>query len=144
MSEQAGYSGTPLVRKLGIKEGHLVLLIDPPDGFELGPLPGGATVQGRQGRIPYDVVLVFCPDRAALEHWFGPLMAGLGAASSLWVAWPKKASKVPTDLDENVVRDHGLAAGMVDVKVCAVDAVWSGLKFVYRLSDRPNVSSTQA
>jgi hypothetical protein len=144
MSEQAGYSGTPLVRKLGIKPGQLVLMIDAPEGFDLGTLPDGVAVDARQDGSRYDVVVVFCPDRAALERWFEPLMTALGPTSALWVAWPKKASKVPTDLDENVVRDHGLAAGLVDVKVCAVDAVWSGLKFVYRLADRPMVSSTQA
>ena len=144
MPEPAGYSGTPLVRKLGIKPGHLVLMIGAPEGFDLGELPDGAVVHGRQGRIRYDVVLAFCPDRGTLEHWFEPLMAGLGPASALWVAWPKKASKVPTDLDENGVRDHGLTAGLVDVKICAIDAVWSGLKFVYRLADRPTASRIQA
>ena len=100
--------------------------------------------QSNHHSVRYDVELVFCPDRAALEDWFEPLMASLGPASSLWVAWPKKASKVATDLDENGVRDHGLTAGLVDVKICAIDAVWSGLKFVYRRSDRPTASSTQA
>lgn len=148
MSEQAGYSGTPLARKLGIKPEQFVLLVGEPAGFSLGDLPDGVAVHRGQRpaaqRVRYDVVLVFCSERAALERWFEPLMVSLGPTSSLWVAWPKKASKVLTDLDENVVRDHGLEAGMVDVKVCAIDAVWSGLKFVYRLSDRPNVSSTQA
>ena len=144
MSEQVGYSGTPLPGKLGIKADDRVLMIGAPEGFDLGPLPGGIAVHGRQGQIRYDVVLLFCPDRATLERWFEPLMASLNPTSALWVAWPKKASKVATDVGENVVRSHGLAAGMVDVKVCAIDAVWSGLKFVYRLSDRPTVSSTQA
>jgi len=144
----AGYSGTPLPRKLGIKHGHRVLLAAAPRGFDLGPLPGGVDlVTGEPvglGGEPFDVVLGFCRDGAELVASFAPLAARLGPASSLWVAWPKKASKVPTDLDENVVRGHGLEVGLVDVKVAAIDEVWSGLKFVYRLSDRAKVSSTQA
>lgn len=145
MSEPAGYSGTTLVRKLGIKPDQQVRLVDAPTGFALAELPAGVQVSaGRTGGPRPDVTLLFCPDRAALERWFAPLMADLDGAGCLWVAWPKKSSKVPTDLDENVVRAHGLAAGLVDVKVCAIDTTWSGLKFVYRLSDRAKVSSTQA
>ena len=144
----AGYSGTPLPRKLGIKDGHRVLLAAAPHGFDLGPLPSGVELvsgePSRPAREPFDVVLDFCRDRNELVASFAPLAAQLGPSSSLWVAWPKKASKVPTDLDENVVRDHGLEVGLVDVKVAAVDEVWSGLKFVYRLSDRAKVSSTHA
>jgi hypothetical protein len=151
VSEPAGYSGTPLPRKLGIKPEHRVQLVCAPAGFDLGPLPTGASVRrvpahglSRGGPEPADVSLLFCRDRATLTQWFGPLKAQLPVAAALWVAWPKKAAKTGTDLDEQFVREHGLAAGLVDVKICAVDQVWSGLKFVYRLSDRPSVSKTQA
>jgi hypothetical protein len=131
----AGYSGTPLPRKLGIKEGHRVLLAAAPDGFDLGPLPG-VTVQRRATGSAYDVIVVFTPDRRALEKRFVPLTARLVSNGGLWVAWPKRSSGLATDLDENVVRDVGLAAGLVDNKVCAIDATWSGLRFVVRLRDR--------
>ena len=131
----AGYSGTPLPRKLGITPGHRVLLVAAPDGFDLGPLPG-VELHRRAGRPAYDVILAFAPDLRALRRRFGPLRDRLAAAGGLWVAWPKRASGVPTDLDENVVRDLGLAAGLVDNKVCAIDETWSGLRFVVRLRDR--------
>jgi hypothetical protein len=132
----AGYSGTPLVRKLGIRAGARVLLAGAPPGFELADLPAGVTLHRRAGTGRYDVVLAFCPDRAALVRRFAPLAATLTTAGALWIGWPKKAGGVPTDLTENAVRDHGLAAGLVDVKVAAIDPVWSGLKFVVRLADR--------
>jgi hypothetical protein len=131
----AGYSGTPLPRKLGLRDDTRLLLVDAPDGFDPGA-PPGATLHRRAGRMPYDVVLAFCRDRASLERRFAALAARIERAGALWVAWPKKASGVRTDLDENVVRDHGLEVGLVDVKVIAIDATWSGLKFVYRLRDR--------
>ena len=133
----AGYSGKPVPAKLGIKEGHRVLVTGAPEGFALDPLPGGVTLHARAaGREPYDLVLAFCPDRSALKKRFAPLAGRITTAGALWIAWPKRASGVATDLDENVVRDVGLAAGLVDVKVIAVDATWSGLKFVRRLRDR--------
>jgi hypothetical protein len=130
-----GYSGTPLPRKLGIKEGHRVLLAGAPDGFDLGPLPG-VEVHHRAGRTPYDVIVTFTPDRKALDQRFVPLSARLVSNGGLWVAWPKRSSGLATDLDENIVRDVGLAAGLVDNKVCAIDQTWSGLRFVVRLRDR--------
>ena len=136
MTAQAGYSGTPLPRKLGIKPGHRVLLSGAPASFDLGQVDG-VELHRRPGRAPYDVVLAFCPDLATLERRFVPLTTRLVPDGGMWVAWPKRSSGVPTDLDENVVREVGLAAGLVDNKVCAVDAVWSGLRFVYRLRDRP-------
>ncbi len=141
-----GYSGTPLPKKLGIKPEHAVLLAGAPATFVLGPLPEGVEVErGTNGRHErFDVVLGFCPDLATLLRSFGSWKAALGPASALWVAWPKKASKVTTDLTEAGVREHGLANGLVDVKICAVDQVWSALKFVYRTADRPTVSRTQA
>jgi hypothetical protein len=137
MSAPAGYSGTPLPKKLGIAAGRRVLVVSAPDGFVLDPLPDGVTLHARAGRDPYDVILAFCPDLATLHRRFAPLAARLVGNGALWVGWPKRSSGVRTDLDENIVRDHGLAVGLVDVKVAAVDATWSGLKFVYRLADRP-------
>ena len=132
----AGYSGTPLVRKLGIADGQRVLLAGAPAGWELpAPVPD-VTVHRRATADPYDVVLAFCPDAAALRARFAPLAERLTTAGALWIAWPKRASGVATDLDENAVRAHGLGCGLVDVKVCAVDETWSGLKFVRRLRDR--------
>jgi hypothetical protein len=134
----AGYSGTPLPRKLGIAPGSRVLLVGAPEDFAeqtFGPLPG-VELHRRAGRSPYDVVLAFAPDRRALTARFEPASRRLTTAGGLWIAWPKRSSGVSTDLDENVVRDHGLAVGLVDVKVCAIDATWSGLKFVVRLRDR--------
>jgi hypothetical protein len=133
-----GYSGTPLARKLGIKEGATVLLVGAPEGFEseLEPLPGG--VELRRGLAPEaDVALLFVTERAALEHGFLDVGASLQPAGGLWVAWPKKSSGVPTDLTENVLREVGLPHGWVDNKVCAVTDVWSGLRFVLRLANRP-------
>jgi hypothetical protein len=134
----AGYSGTPLVSKLGIKPGTTLALIGAPDGFDdtLGELPDGVTVRRRlQGRL--DVIVAFYVERSALERRLPALRDALQPAGGLWVAWPKRASGVATDVSETVVRELGLAAGLVDNKVCAIDAVWSGLRLVYRLRDRP-------
>jgi len=125
------------------------VLFGAPAGLAVGPLPAGATVarlpvSRADSAAPGDVTVIFCPDRATLVALFGPLKSKLEPSASLWVAWPKKAAKVDTDLDEAFVRAHGLGCGLVDVKVCAVDQTWSGLKFVYRLADRPNVSRTHA
>src|SRR4051794_2234361 len=132
----AGYSGTPLPHKLGVKEESLVLLVGAPDGFDLGPLPGGVRVHRRAAAAAYDVQLVFCPDAAALGRRFTPAKDRLPANGRLWIAWPKRSSGLATDLDENGVRDLALAEGLVDNKVAAVDDVWSGLQLVYRLRDR--------
>jgi hypothetical protein len=133
---QAGYSGTPLPRKLGIAAGARVLLDGAPDGFGLGELPAGVIVHRRAGSGPYDVIICFCPDAARLRARWPALHARTTTAGALWIAWPKRASGVPTDLDENAIREHVLAGGRVDVKVCAVDEVWSGLKNVVRKVDR--------
>jgi hypothetical protein len=132
----AGYSGKPLPQKLGIKPEHRVLLSNAPDGFALEPLPGDVALHMRAAGRPYDVILAFAPDHSTLARKFEAWRDRTETAGALWIAWPKRASGVPTDLDENLVRDVGLAAGMVDVKVCAVDETWSGLKFVRRLADR--------
>ena len=133
----AGYSGTPLARKLGIREGALVGLAGAPEELPalLEPLPAGAVVT-RWVPAGADVVLLFVTRRRDLERRFAELAARLDRAGGLWVCWPKRASGRPTDLDEHAVRAHGLAAGLVDNKVCAVDETWSGLRFVYRLADR--------
>jgi hypothetical protein len=128
----AGYSGTPLERKLGIKPASRVLLDAAPPGFALP----AAVLHRRPALGKYDVILAFCPDLATLRRRFAPLAARLTSAGALWIAWPKQASGVRTDLTENVVRGHGLAAGLVDVKVAAIDPTWAGLRFVVRLRDR--------
>jgi len=133
----AGYSGTPLARKLGIAPESAVLLDSAPDGFGLDDLPPGVTVARRAGPGPYDVILCFCPDQARLRRRWARLHALTTPAGALWIAWPKRASGVPTDLDENIIRAHALANGRVDVKVCAVDDTWSGLKNVIRTANRP-------
>ena len=132
----AGYSGTPLHRKLGVKPDSRVLIAAAPVGFAIADMPRSATVHARASGASYDVVLAFCPDVRRLRQRFSSLAPRLTTAGALWVAWPKKASGVATDLDENVVRDVGLEAGLVDVKVIAIDDTWSGLKFVRRLRDR--------
>ncbi len=134
--DTAGYSGTPLPRKLGVKPESRVLIVAAPPDFGLDPLPAGATLHTRAGASAYDVVLAFCPDVRRLRERFAKSAGRLTTAGALWIAWPKRASGVATDLDENVVRDHGLAEGLVDVKVAAIDETWSGLKFVRRVRDR--------
>jgi hypothetical protein len=135
----AGYSGTPLPRKLGIKPGHTVVLLDAPDGFDatLGPLPDGVSVRrDLGGDEPVDVVVLFVTVRHALVHRLDGVRARMAQDGGFWVAWPKKAAKVPTDITEDVVREVALPTGLVDNKVCAIDAVWSGLRLVIRRSLR--------
>jgi hypothetical protein len=134
----AGYSGTPLHRKLGIKPEMRVLATAVPAGWDLTQLDpdGTAVVQTRAGRAAYDVVVAFCPDAATLQRRLPGLLPRVTEKGRLWLCWPKKASGRQSDLDDNVVRRIGLAAGVVDVKVCAVDATWSGICFMTRLRDR--------
>ena len=132
----AGYSGTPLARKLGIGPGASVLLDGAPPAFDLGETASGVMVHRRAGSRPYDVILCFCPTAARLAERWPTLHRRTTPAGALWIAWPKRSSGVPTDLNENVVRDHALAHGRVDVKVAAIDQTWSGLKFVRRRRDR--------
>jgi len=134
----AGYSGTPLVQKIGIKPGHRLVLRNHPASFlrDLGKLPEGVVTTDRLAGEA-DVVVFFTDKRVALEKDFPALAGKLRSNGMLWIAWPKRASGKPTDLDENMVRDTGLGFGLVDVKVCAIDETWSGLKFVIRLKDRP-------
>jgi hypothetical protein len=139
----AGYSGTPLVQKLGIKAyGRLGLIAAPEDfGATLGGLPPGVRIRRRLGGEPFDVIVAFHTRRSALERGLPALAAALDPAGGLWVSWPKRASGMPTDVTEDVVRNLGLAAGLVDNKVCAIDSVWSGLRLVVRLRDRPGRSA---
>lgn len=133
-----GYSGTPLARKLGIKPGSRLALLGAPEGFddELAPLPDGVQILRRLGP-DLDVAVLFVTERRQLEKRFPEVAAAITPAGGLWVAWPKKSSKVPTDVTENVLREVGLPQGLVDNKVCAVTDVWSGLRFVWRRENRP-------
>ena len=133
----AGYSGTPLPKKLGIKEGHTVATLGEPTGFgaSLQPLPPGARVV-HDLRGHRDVVLAFFTTRAALAARLAALTKAIFPNGGLWVAWPKKASKVPTDIAEDVVRAVALPTGLVDNKVCAIDDTWSGLRLVVRVENR--------
>ena len=132
-----GYSGTPLPKKLGIKDGARVCFVDAPPEVakELGPALAGCKIV-RDGPAECDLAMIFSKSKGTLVKEFRRLTQQLAPAGMLWVSWPKKSSGVATDLDENIVRETGLAAGLVDVKVCAVTEVWSGLKFVRRLKDR--------
>jgi hypothetical protein len=132
-----GYSGTPLPKKLGIKDGFQVCLVDAPAEVraELST-PLASCREVRNGNGPLDFVMLFTKSKSTLTKEFRRIAKQLAPAGMLWVSWPKKTSGAATDLDENIVREIGLAAGLVDVKVCAVTEVWSGLKFVRRVKDR--------
>jgi hypothetical protein len=137
----AGYSGTPLVKKIGIKPGHRLALVDAPTGFkkELVDLPADVELVSADEKAkaaPLDVVLFFMESRATLEKHLPKLKSRIGQAGMIWAAWPKRTSGVETDLNENIIRDSGLAMGLVDIKVCAINEVWSGLKFVIPVKDR--------
>jgi hypothetical protein len=134
----AGYSATPLPRKLGIRDGSRVLLVGAPTDFgkALGELPPGVQLLAL-GVADVDVAVVFALDLATLRIHFAAMAAALQPAGGLWVAWPKRSSGVATELNDDVVRQFGLEAGLVDNKVCAIDETWSGLRFVWRLRDRP-------
>jgi len=133
----AGYSGTPLAKKLGIKDGFNLRFVNAPAELdEELDLPANVTVNSR-ARKPIDIVLLFVTTKRELERTFLSYAAKLRPTGMLWICWPKKTSGVASDLGDNVVRELGLAKGLVDVKVCAINEVWSGLKFVIRLKDRP-------
>lgn len=132
----AGYSGTPLPTKLGIKEGHRVAVLDAPEGFALA-LPTGATLQrglGGRAKAPplLDVIVAFVQRRAALVRQIDACRPRMQQTGGLWIAWPKKSSGVATDLVEDAIREVALPTGLVDNKVCAIDATWSGLRLVIR------------
>jgi hypothetical protein len=136
----AASTPTPLLRKLGVKTGQRLAFVNPPDGLDelLGPLPlGTITVADWRDESELDFILFFAGQRKAMEAILPNLVPRLAPDGGLWVAWPKKASGVVTDLSDDVVRKSGLAAGLVDNKICSIDATWSGQRFVYRLRDRP-------
>ena len=133
----AGYSGTPLPKKLGVKPGHRVALLDMPADVKAELKADLARCQMANGSVgPLDLAMIFVKTQADMKKQFSRLAKQLAPAGMLWVSWPKKSSGVASDLDENIVRKIGLDAGLVDVKVCAVSEVWSGLKFVIRVKDR--------
>jgi hypothetical protein len=134
-----GYSGTPLAAKLGIKEGTVVALINPPDDLSLllHPLPAGAEVVAKG---PVDMAILFATRAEDLVSQFEKAMGRIPADGAIWTAWPKKASKVPTDITEDRLRDLFLPTGMVDNKVAAISEIWSGLRFVVRKENRRNWS----
>jgi hypothetical protein len=137
----AGYSGTPLPKKLGIKEGARVGVLRGPShlGDLLEPLPSGVRMRGyRGGGRPYDVILLFALDRRTLDALLPGAVEALDWAGGLWIAWPKKRSALARDLGEPQVRAAGLATGLVDNKICAIDDDWSGLRFVHRVENRPD------
>ena len=134
----AGYSRKSLLEKLGIKDGYAIAILGAPENYAgtLGKLPSGVK-QANTLKGPLNFIQFFSSKRSHLEEHFSKLKVALFPGGMLWVSWPKASSGVPTDLTENVIREIGLRNGLVDVKVCAVDEVWSGLKFVYRIKDRP-------
>ena len=136
----AGYSGTPLIKKLGIKAGFRIAIINAPDHYLelLGDLPDGVTVDDEIVNFDegYDFVHAFYIHRVDYEADFELLKSAIKKNGMVWVSWYKKSSKMPTDIIEDVIRDVALAGGLVDVKVAAIDQQWSGLKLVYRTIDR--------
>lgn len=132
----AGYSGTPLVKKLGIKPGAVCLVNgEPKEYFDwISPLPDGSSFGRKKTAI--DFIHLFVKDKKAFSSRFLEFKKVLKTDGMMWISWPKKSSGLATDLDENIIRDFGLKNGLVDVKVCAVDETWSGLKFMYRIADR--------
>ena len=137
----AGYSGTPLAKKLGIKPGSSVFVAGAPMPYEqlLAPMPAGVNVQSAVDSST-DIVHLFATSKAELASALKRSLQKLRPDAALWVSWPKKASKVPTDITEDTVRDLAIPLGLVDIKVCAVDDVWSGLKLVIRRENRPSNS----
>jgi hypothetical protein len=129
----AGYSATPLPKKLGIKPSSRVLLIDPPAGYRvvLQPLPDDVTF-AKQAGTTVDVVQLFATEREVLARHLATLRKQLRPDAAIWVSWPKKASKVPTTITEDTIRELAFPLGLVDIKVCAVTEIWSGLKLVVR------------
>lgn len=134
----AGYSPNPLLKKLGIKENYRIQIFNEPENYwdDLGPLPEGVEGVEQEGQEDVDFIHFFTKSADEMKERLPTLKASLKKTGMLWISWPKKASKVPTDMGDMIVRNTGLDAGLVDVKVCAVDEVWSGLKFMYRVKDR--------
>lgn len=140
----AGYSGTPLAKKLGIKPSSRVSLVAAPADFVdlLEPIPDDVRIiDSARGRS--DVLVFFATRRNELQRRFAKLANAITTDGGIWIAWPKRSANVATDLNENLIREIGLAAGLVDNKVCAIDETWSGLRFVYRVADRPARNAQQ-
>jgi hypothetical protein len=133
----SGYSGTPLVKKLGIKSGFRIAILNAPDDYDstLGELPPDVV---RYDALQNDLNFIhfFARDRAEFINHYDALKSALKKDGALWISWYKKSAKIPTDLTEDIIRDYALANGLVDVKVAAIDNLWSGLKLVYRVKDR--------
>ena len=140
----AGYSGTPLPKKLGIKESARVVLLREPDGFRdaLGELPAGVSV-GTRARRGSDVIVAFFTRRSELERRLPKLMDALDVDGGLWISWPKRTSGLDTDITEDTLREVGLPLGLVDNKVCAIDETWSGLRLVFRRENRGAVRAAR-
>jgi hypothetical protein len=135
----AGYSQTPLVKKLGIKAGQSVAVVNAPKTFlarELQPLPENVRLTSALPEKHLDFIMLFVDSASTLQKELPKLKQKLASGGILWVSWPKKSSSIETDLSFDVVQQSGLKLGLVDVKICAVNDIWSGLKFVYRLKDR--------
>jgi len=132
-----GYSGTPLAKKLGIKTGFTLAVVNPPREYRqlVDPMPDGVTIHSAVTNST-DMVHLFCTQRTDLTSALSQTIALLRPDAAVWVSWPKKASKVPTDITEDTIREVALPLGLVDVKVCAVDEIWSGLKLVIRKENR--------
>ena len=133
MAATTAYSGTPLAKKLGLKEHSVVLLIDAPKDYAqlLTPMPAGVQFVAKPNRS-VDIVQLFVLQRSALQEHLHRLREALDVRAAVWVSWPKKSAKIPTDITDNTIREHALPLGFVDIKVCAVTDVWSGLKLVLR------------
>ena len=134
----SGYSKTPLIKKLGIKSGNKILLVHEPDHYSelLGPLPDDTKIVKEGAKDLADFIHLFAKDEETLHNLFAALKSKLDINGMIWVSWIKKSSKMETDISESDVRNLGLKLGLVDVKICAVDDNWSGLKFVFRKRDR--------
>lgn len=134
----AGYSGTPLIKKLGIKPGYSIIVKhEPIDYWDwISPLPEDLSVVEKSKKGGVDFIHLFVTQRKVFEKDFLKLKGQLKKTGMLWVSWPKKSANVPSELDEGMIRKYGILNGLVDVKVCAIDEVWSGLKFMYRIKDR--------
>jgi hypothetical protein len=138
-AHMSGYSGTLLIKKLGIKAGQRVAVVNAPKNFlrkEMQPLPENVTLTSAPAHKQLDFIMLFVDSTRTLHKDLSKLKQKLASDGILWVSWPKKSSGVETDLSFDIVQQSGLKIGLVDVKICAVNDIWSGLKFVYRLKDR--------
>ena len=136
----AGYSETPLIKKLGIKLGHGLAVINEPAAYWkwISPLPEGVVVKSKPSPKSLDFIHLFVTEKKAYEKEVLRFKKSMKPDGMIWISWPKKSSKMPSDLDENIIRNFALKNGLVDIKVCAVDEVWSGLKLVIPVKDRPS------